>query len=47
MTIKAEMETIDFYLRYFRNDPNPYLVLNTVALPGIPQRRGATERPRS
>jgi hypothetical protein len=46
MTIDAISETIDFYLRYFRNDPNDYLALNTAAPPGIPPRRGATERTR-
>jgi hypothetical protein len=30
------METINFHLRYFRNNPNDYLVLNTAAPPGIP-----------
>jgi hypothetical protein len=41
----SKVETIDFHLRYFRNNPNRYLVLNKGAA-GHPARRGATERTR-
>jgi len=38
MTIEANMETINFHLRYFRNNPNDYLAINTTAPPGIPSQ---------
>ena len=38
------METMVFYLRYFRNDPNAYFVLNKTA-PGTRRRPERKDRP--